>query len=90
MGHVWQLRRFMEPVDAAAELPDVNDGDAAAATYGKVRDAVNGGMAALLKHRQTDPLRDLQARLSNTIMANSPAFDLLNGVLPGTALRRNR
>lgn len=82
--------RFMEPVDAAAELPDVNDGDAAAATYGKVRDAVNGGMAALLKHRQTDPLRDLQARLSNTIMANSPAFDLLNGVLPGTALRRNR
>ena len=72
----------MPPVDAAAELGELGNADAAAAAYAKVRGQVNEGMASLLQHREQDPLRTLSARINHTLSANAPAFDLLQGVLP--------
>ena len=75
--------RFMPAVDAAAELSSMNDTEATAETYGRVREAVNQGMADLLAERERDPLRSLQARLRQAVTQNAPAFDLLRGVMPG-------
>lgn len=74
--------RLMPPVDAAAQLKGLADADGAAAAYAKVRGAVNEGMASLLRDREQDPLRPLQARLRRAVLDNAPAFDLLQGVLP--------
>lgn len=74
--------RFMEPVDAKAEMRSLNDAETVGQTYATVRERVNEGMSSLLQERNQDPLRSLQARVRQAVTQNAPAFELLRGVLP--------
>ena len=74
--------RFMQPLDARAELgcasaSDSEDQRAAEAAYATVQARVRQGLDELLLERQADPMRPLQARLQQILQTSVPSLELI-------------
>ena len=76
------LSRFLEPLDARAELGQAQssraeDNKAAEQAYATVQARVRQGLDSLLAEREADPLRPLQARVQQWLGNTIPSLQLI-------------